>query len=98
MKKLKVTPKVVENVTTVVDEQGGPLVMLGKVVYVSCTSYAYTGKLTGVNDKFIELEEVEIVYETGPWSGKTFKGTEKLPTKTLCIFLTQVESMFEVVR
>lgn len=98
MKKLKVTPKVVENVTEVVEESGGPLVLLGKTVYVSCTSYAFTGKLTGVNDKFIEVDDPEIVYETGAWSAKTFKGTEKLPTPRICIFLTQVESMFEVVR
>ena len=106
MKKLIKTPKKVEKVVEVVTEEvesvvesdGGPVTLLGKEVYVSCTSYAYAGTLTGVNDKYIELSNPKLVYETGPWSGKDWKDAQALPTKTLIVFMTQIESMFAVER
>jgi hypothetical protein len=106
MKKLVKTPKkvekvievVTEEVSTVVESEGGAVTMLGKTVYVSCTSYAYTGLLSGVNDKFIELSDPSIVYETGAWTDKSWKDAQKLPTKTTVVFLSQVESMFVVER
>ena len=106
MKKIVKTPKKVEKVVEVVTEEvtevcegeGGPVTLLGKEVYVCCSSYAYTGTLTGVNDKFIEVSEPSIVYETGPWSGKTWKDAQKLPTRSVVIFQAQIESLFEVSR
>ena len=101
MKKLVSTPKkiekvvevVTEEVTSVIEAEGGPVTLLGKQVYVCCSPYAYQGKLTGVNDKFIELENPEIVYETGPWNSKTFKDSQKLPMTRNFIFFSQIESM-----
>ena len=106
MKKVVVTPKKVEKVVEVVTEQvseivesdGGPVTLLGKEVYVACTSYAYSGTLTGVNDKFVELENPSIVYETGPWTDKKWKDAQKLPTKKCVIFQAQIENMFAVER
>jgi len=106
MKKAVVTPKKVEKVVEVVTEQvmeivdseGGPVTMLNQDVYVACTSYAYSGKLTGVNDKFIELSDPSIVYETGPWGGKVWKDAQRLPTSKCVIFQSQIENMFVVER
>ena len=106
MKKIVKTPKTVERVvekvieetSEVVDIAGGPLDLLGKVVYVSCSSYAYTGKLSGVNDKFIELEEPSIVFETGAFTASAWKDAQRLPCKKTLIFFAQIEQMFEVVR
>jgi len=39
--------------------------MLGEKIVVFCTIYIYTGKLVGVNDDHIELDDAKIVYETG---------------------------------
>ena len=94
----RVIEKVTEEKTEVIDSEGGPITMLGTTVYVQCTSYAYTGELTGVNDKFIELSNPEIVYETGAWSNKKFSTAEKLPTNKMTIFLAQVEEMFTICR
>lgn len=106
MKKVVVTPKkiekvvevVTEQVSEIIDSEGGPMTLLGKDVYVSCSSYAYAGKLTGVNDKYIELSDPHIVYETGPWNGKSWKDAQKLPCSKSIVFLAQVENMFAVER
>ena len=106
MKKLVKTPKkvekvievVTEEVTSVIEGEGGPVTMLGKTVYVACTSYAYTGVLSGANDKFIELSDPKIVYETGAWNSKDWKDAQSLPSKSATIFFAQIESMFVVER
>jgi hypothetical protein len=106
MKKIVKTPKkvekvvevVVEETSTVVEVTGGAETLLGQTVYLACTSYAYTGLLTGVNDKFVEVENPHIVYETGPWSGKDWKDAQKLPTDRLVVYQAQIESMFAVKR
>lgn len=106
MKKIIKTPKTVEKVVEVVVEEtseikemeGGPVTLLGKEVYISCSSYAYVGTLIGVNDKFLEVENPSIVYETGPWMNKDWKDAQKLPTDKLIIFQIQIESLFEVIK
>lgn len=106
MKKLVVTPKkvekvvevVTENNVEVVDSEGGPVTMLGETVYVACTSYAYTGTLTGVNDKYLELTNPSIVYETGAWTAPDWKDAQRLPTDKCNLLLSQVESIFVVKR
>ena len=39
--------------------------LLGKRVTLLCMNYFYTGTLTGVNDKCVQLTSPKIVYETG---------------------------------
>jgi len=55
--------------------------LLNKDVLLICSAYFYTGKLSGVNDTFVELENASIVYETGEWSSKGYKDAQRLPTK-----------------
>lgn len=52
--------------------------LLGEQVLLLCSSYFYTGKLTGVNETFVELENPSIVYETGEWSRKGYTDVQKL--------------------
>ena len=51
----------------------GLLTMLGQQVEIWCGNYIYTGKLVGVNDKCIKLENPAVVYETGELKTKTYK-------------------------
>ena len=53
--------------------------LLGETVTFLCMNYFYTGKLTGVNDTCVKLEDASIVYETGPWTDKSWKDAQKLP-------------------
>lgn len=53
--------------------------LLGEVVTLFCVNYFYTGKLTGVNDSCVRLDDPSIVYETGEWSSKSWADAQKLP-------------------
>ena len=51
---------------------------LGERVTLFCTNYIYTGKLTGINDTCVLLEEGGIVYETGPFKETSWKDMQTL--------------------
>ena len=53
--------------------------LLGEQVTLFCLNYIYTGKLAGVNDSCVLLEDASVVYETGPLGDKTWKDSQKLP-------------------
>lgn len=66
--------------------------LLGEKVLLMCGNYFYTGKLTGVNDSFVELQDPSIVYETGPWSEKGYKDAHPLHTRTFFVCTGSIES------
>lgn len=70
--------------------------LMGKTVTVFCAVYIYTGKLVGVNDKCIKLEDPKIVYETGPFGEKNWKDAQSLPHKHWYVSLSMVESFGEL--
>jgi len=53
---------------------------LGENVTLWCERYIYAGKLTGVNDTCVLLQDAHIVYQTGPLSEDGFEDTQKLPS------------------
>ena len=53
--------------------------LLGEVVTLFCVNYFYTGKLVGVNDTCVKLEDPSIIYETGEWSSSGWQDAQKLP-------------------
>ena len=53
--------------------------LLGETVTVFCINYFYTGKLVGVNQTCIKLENPKIVYETGPWETTSWANAQALP-------------------
>ncbi len=60
-----------KKIVTEVDGEG--LVgLLGKRVLLMCANYFYSGVLAGVNTADVRLEDAAIVYETGPWTSKSF--------------------------
>ena len=60
-------------------ENEGFLALLGQTITCFCAVYIYTGKLVGVNDDCILLENPSIVYETGAFDTKNWKDAQKLP-------------------
>lgn len=66
--------------------------LLGKKVLLICSAYFYTGKLTGVNDTFVQLDKPEIVYETGTWSKSGYTDSQKLHTSRFFIQRNAIES------
>ena len=60
-------------------ENEGLFFLLGKRVTLMCGCYFYTGKLVGVNDTCVKLEDAGIVYETGPFNETDWKDMQELP-------------------
>ena len=65
--------------------------LLGETVTFFCAVYIYTGKLVGVNDTCVKLEDPKIVYETGAFDSKTWKDAQRLPN-TLYLQLGMIEA------
>ena len=53
--------------------------LMGQRVALFCAVYIYTGKLAGVNDTCVLLEDAGVVYETGPFHEASWKDCQKLP-------------------
>lgn len=55
--------------------------LMGENVLIFCMNYIYSGRLTGVNDTCILLENGGIVYETGSFTSAEFKDFQKVADK-----------------
>jgi hypothetical protein len=62
-------------------ENEGLLALIGQRVTLFCAVYIYTGKLVGVNESCVKLEDASIVYETGAFTTKDWKDAQKLPNE-----------------
>ena len=60
-------------------EGEGLVKLLGERVTLFCANYIYAGKLVGVNETCVLLEDAAIVYETGPFTDKAWKDAQALP-------------------
>ena len=79
-------------VQTIEVENQGLEALLGEDVMLLCLNYIYAGKLVGVNDKDVLLENAHIVYETGAFSDSKFKDAQKLPSDEWRVKTTTIES------
>lgn len=66
--------------------------LLGQRVLLICAGYFYEGKLIGINKTCVKLEDAGMVYETGPWSEKSYKDIQKLHTPDWYVRLNLIES------
>ena len=55
--------------------------LMGERVTLFCANFIYTGKLVGVNDTCVLLQDPAIVYETGAFTDKAWKDAQKLPNE-----------------
>jgi hypothetical protein len=53
--------------------------MIGQRLTFFCLNYIYTGKLAGVNESCVLLEDAKIVYETGELTNGAWKDAQALP-------------------
>jgi hypothetical protein len=65
---------------------------MGRPVVLWCLNYIYTGTLVGYNAVCVKLKDAEIVYETGSFSERGFKDSQKLPGDYHYVMLSAVES------
>lgn len=72
-------------------EGEGLLKLIGERVTLFCANYIYTGKLVGVNESCVLLNDAAIVYETGSLSDSNWKDAQKLPSSWY-VQMTAIES------
>ena len=78
-------------VTETVDTEGLES-LLDQNVTLFCMNYIYTGKLVGVDEDQVKLENAKIVYETGSFTEKEWTDAQPLPNGTWYVRLATVES------
>jgi hypothetical protein len=65
---------------------------LGKDITLWCVNYIYTGKLIGVNNSCVKLEDAMIVYETGAFNESGWKDAQRLPGDCHYVQISLIES------
>mgnify|MGYP001412429069 FL=1 len=65
--------------------------LMGERITLFCVNYIYTGKLVGINEQYVKLEDAAIVYETGPYTEKGWKDAQALPN-AVYVMLSGIES------
>lgn len=78
------------NVTEVLGE--GLESLLGEKVILFCSNYFYSGILKGVNSDCVLLENPSIIYDTGEWSLKNWKDSQRLHCDKLYVNKNHIES------
>lgn len=66
--------------------------LLGERVLLMCAGYFYEGKLIGVNDSFVKLDDAAIVYGVGSWTDKAYSDIQKLNSKEWYVQRGLIES------
>lgn len=66
--------------------------LIGDQVLLLCSSYFYTGKLIGVNKKYVLLQDPSIVYSTGSFETKGYSDSQKLHTKEFYVMIQAIEA------
>jgi hypothetical protein len=72
-------------------ENEGLMALIGKTVTFFCANYIYAGKLVGVNQSCVKLENAHLVFETGSFSDSKFKDAQKL-NKEFYLQIAAIES------
>lgn len=78
---------------TIVETSGEGLEsLLGETITLFCINYFYTGKLVGVNETCVKIENPSIIYETGKWSDENWADAQKLPTDAVYVQTGSIEA------
>jgi hypothetical protein len=66
--------------------------LLGERVVLFCANYFYTGTLIGVNTTCVLLRDPAIIYETGPFTGNSWKDCQSLGVLEAYVMTRFIES------
>lgn len=90
MKKLAAPVAVIEV------ENEGAVSLLGKYVEIRCGNYHYAGKLVGVNDLCVELDEAHTVFHSGAYTTKKYDDVQPHVEGKLLVYFNFIESMMPI--
>ena len=68
--------------------------LVGKKWAFQCARYVYFGKVKSINSTFIELDEAQIVFDTGEFSNTIPDDVQDLPKKKTLLMRQSVEAIF----
>ena len=74
----------------------GAISFLGQYVEVRCGNYHYAGKLVGVNDKCVKLEEAHTVFDSGAYTPKKYDDAQAHVQSELLVYFNFIESMMPI--
>jgi len=66
--------------------------LLDQPVLLLCANYFYTGKLIGVCETYVKLENPSVVYETGAWTEKGYRDSQKLHVNEFYVQRAAIEA------
>lgn len=66
--------------------------LMGEQVLLFCLNYIYAGKLVGINETFVQLENAGIVYETGELGASSYKDFQRFPGGVWYVQRAAIES------
>ena len=75
-----------------IENEGLPK-LLGETVTLFCLNYFYNGKLVGVNDDCVLLQDPKIIYETGEWSNSKWKDIQDMGMPDIYQFTVPVDDI-----
>jgi hypothetical protein len=90
MKKLAKPVKVIEV------ENEGAISLLGDYVEIRCGNYHYAGKLVGVNDLCVELEEAHTIFDGGSYTTKKYSDVQAHVESKLLVYFNFIESLMPI--
>jgi hypothetical protein len=89
----RIVLKVEAPAVKVIEVPGEGLIgLLGQRVTLFCEVYIYTGKLVGVNDNCVKLEDPAIVFETGDFKVPEWRDAQKLSNNIWYVQISKIES------
>lgn len=89
---LKQAPRV-----EVIEVEGeGAISLLGEYVEIRCGNYHYAGKLVGVNDKCVELEDSHTIFNSGAYTTKKYTDVQKHVESKLLVYFNFIESILPI--
>ena len=74
------------------DENEGLVSLLGNRVLIMSAGYFYEGKLVGVNDTCVKLDDAHVVYETGKFTDSNYADIQKMHTNSWYVSTGLIES------
>lgn len=70
--------------------------LVGKKWAFQCARYIYFGKVKSVNSTFIELDEAQVVFDTGEYSNTSPSDAQDLPKKKAMVMRQSIEAIYPV--
>jgi hypothetical protein len=87
--------EVEETINEIVEEdKEGLMALLGEQVLLMCANYFYSGKLVGVNQTMVKLENASVVFETGSFVDSKYKDSQKM-SDIAYVNISHIESAFK---